>query len=234
MNTDPSRIPAILKEVQETWEGQPDLSLTALFGILQNQGIGWGSDDEQLVEALRTMREKFPAVITGPRFNIEARFVVETANPNNTVTVDPFRMVVRRRSSAPAVQPGIWDYAHVQCRVGAEFIVKDTEEFEHHLGTVKHIRLIDANPQPSVSQLNNVTRADVGERAYALKLIDDTLIVIDSKVRVFTQSRRELHYEEFSWKALRSCEPGRFLAVHTAAGTRTIGDSEIASVFEIE
>ena len=37
---DPTRIPTVLDELRLTWEGQPELSLATLFGVLSNRGVG--------------------------------------------------------------------------------------------------------------------------------------------------------------------------------------------------
>lgn len=62
---DPSRIPPVVAQLQKVWEAQPDLALPTLLGILGNRGIGWGSTDEDLVEALNTMYTENPGEIRG-------------------------------------------------------------------------------------------------------------------------------------------------------------------------
>ena len=60
---DPTRIPGVLDAVRRAWEGQPDLSLPTLFGVLANEGIGWGSTDEDLVTALAAMERTRPGFL---------------------------------------------------------------------------------------------------------------------------------------------------------------------------
>ncbi|ALC04989.1 hypothetical protein CDES_02670 [Corynebacterium deserti GIMN1.010] len=235
MTSEPRRIPAVLQELQATWEGQPDLSLTALFGILNTHGVGWGADDDLLIQALRTMREEYPATITGPRYTVDSRFVVSTRQPDNIVTIDPFRVVVR-----PAVitdtrkQPGIWEYSHIECTVGGSLILTDADDFAHNLGQVQRIRRVTHEAHPETPQLTGVNRQGLGEQVYLLVLIDGSLILLDSKLRVFEALRREVKAETLTWKKILTCVPGEPLRVRTDTGDTTIGNAAVAKIIPLE
>ncbi|BAU94903.1 hypothetical protein N24_0641 [Corynebacterium suranareeae] len=216
------RIPVVLEQLRLAWEGQPELSLATLFGILSNQGIGWGTDDETLMEALAHMRTLHPAEISGPIFQIDARYVVETAD--NHVTVDPYRVVVRPQSTDGDIrQPGIWGYSKVQCRVGTDLVVSDQEGSEHHLGLVKRITLADSGPRPEIEDLSGFRREGMAEQVFALLFDDDTLVLLDHRMTQFHKNRRAVDYHRMLWDRVIQARPGESLQVSTPSGIHELG-----------
>lgn len=57
---DPTRIAPLLDLLRDAWEAQPDLALSELWGILENRGIGWGAEDEQVAAELRALLREPP------------------------------------------------------------------------------------------------------------------------------------------------------------------------------
>ena len=69
---DPTRIPRLTQALQRAWEGQPDLTLAQLIGVLENSGLGWGTTDEEAVELLEAVEREHPSLIdatSGPSPN---------------------------------------------------------------------------------------------------------------------------------------------------------------------
>ena len=58
---DPTRIPAVMRALEEAWLGQYDLSFGAFVEVLQNHGLSWSSTDEELLEKLTQMRGLYPS-----------------------------------------------------------------------------------------------------------------------------------------------------------------------------
>ena len=58
---DPTRIPVIVDALQRVWEGQPDLSLAEIWGMLETRGVGWATTDEELLGQLRSLIDAHPA-----------------------------------------------------------------------------------------------------------------------------------------------------------------------------
>lgn len=208
---DPTRIAIVLEELRTTWEGQPDLNLATLFGILGNQGIGWGTDDEVLIEALRGMQHLNPARI-GP--DITARFVIETISPDTRVTIDPFRVVVRGDRGRCSAQPGIWGYRDItRCEVGRPLLITDREDIRHRLGVVTAIHRVSDTPLQTETGLTGLTRELIDDRVALLKLSGDSTVVLSRTMQVFTAARRELTHTSHPWTRLVQARPGHPLVV---------------------
>lgn len=232
MSKDPARIPAVIAELQQTWEGQPELSLSTLFGILANKGVGWGSDDEELVQHLQEMRRKFPAQLRGPVIDMRERYVVETLNPANLVTVDPYRVVVRPLNQVR--QPGIWEYRQLKAFVTAPLYIEDREGIEHNLGTIKQIRLVDEKPQPQVDQLNNQKQQDIGDDVFVVLLESGTSVVIERKISVFAEQRRSVEKQRIKWLKIERCEVGSELEVLATSGPITVAGGKVLQIIPID
>lgn len=221
---DPTRIPAVLEELRATWEGQPDLSLATLFGILQNSGVGWGTEDPELVTALQQMRHRQPARI-GPQ--LSSRFLVNTSGPDNRITIDPFRVVLRRLLPRGAhTQPGVWEYSSIQrCEVGVPLLITDATGIDHRLGVVESIELVDDNPQAQEPGLPELKRADIDALVLLIQLEGERTVVLDRSLNVFSPQGRELHHEMIRWEVLSAIQVGQPLVSTVAGqkGSRTLG-----------
>ncbi len=218
---DPTRIPSVIEELRNAWEGQPDLSLATLFGILQNKGIGWGTEDTELVTALQEMQESNPArIATG----INARYIVETTGPDARITIDPFRIAVRRLVPGGAnTQPGVWKYSTIiRCEVGAPLVVADTEGIRHRMGIVTRLSLVNASPHEFVDDLTGYARDEMDDRVLLLEVDDDVIVLVDRHLTVFTATRRSLEQQRFTWHRLIQASPGVPLIIEQQRGGATI------------
>ncbi|GAB3592334.1 hypothetical protein CFAEC_02105 [Corynebacterium faecale] len=229
---DPTRIAPVLEQLRTTWEGQPDLSLPTLFGILGNQGIGWGTDDEVLMEALRGMQHLNPPRI-GP--DITARFVVETISPDSRVTIDPFRVVVRRDRGRGKTQPGVWSYRDItRCEVGTPLVITDREDIRHRLGVVTAIHRVSDAPLQTETGLTGLTRELIDDRVALLKLSGDSTVVLSRTMHVFTADRRELAHVSHPWTRLVQARPDHPLVVEVPQRRAHLELGTVEDCFYIE
>lgn len=230
---DPTRIPAVLEELRTTWEGQPNLGLATLFGVLQNRGIGWGSDDAELVEALRDMQRINPPRI-GP--DLSARYVIDTIGPDTRVTIDPFRVVVRRLlDRGEHTQPGVWDYNNiVRCEVGSPLVISDREDFRHRLGVVATIELVNDTPLAVEPDLTGLSRELIGDRIVLLELSDDITVILDRSLNVFAAGRRTLEHTTHKWDRILQARPGQLLRVTQPGNSGVLELGNLERCFFIE
>lgn len=229
---DPTRIPVVLEELRAVWEGQPDLSLATLFGILANRGIGWGSDDADLRRELQRMSVDNPARLPA---HPTGRYRIRTESPANLISVDPYRITVRRRTPGrePA-QPGVWHYSELgRCVVGVPMSVRDTEGIDHRLGVVTGIELLDPDPAEFITELSGRTRENWGDEVVHLTLEDGTVLLLGRRLEVFTAHRRELQQHSHSWRRLLKARAGADLIVELArGGTHNFG--VLRTAFRVE
>ena len=228
---DPTRIPGVLEAVRRAWEGQPDLSLPTLFGVLANRGIGWGSTDEDLLAALAAMGRTRPGTLPRIDDRVTARFLLLTESPAHRVTVDPWRVIVR----STGLQPVAWEYSRLRpAAVGAPLVIADADGIDHRLGVISSITLIDGDPVEYVDDLSGLGRAGLGDRMYLVRLADDALVLVGHRLHVVVAGRRELSTEDATWDALVECRPGAVLRIHrpAGAGIRELGVVESILVVE--
>lgn len=229
---DPTRIAQVLEELRTTWEGQPDLSLATLFGILENQGIGWGTDDEVLLDALRAMQHLNPARI-GP--SVTARFVVDTISPDTRVSIDPHRVVVRREQPRGYAQPGVWTYRDItRCEVGSPLVITDREGFRHRVGVVSAIQRVSDAPLQTETGLTGLTRELIDDRVALLQLSGDTTVVVSRTLHVFTADRRALEHTSHPWTRLVQAHPGQPLVVQVSPRNAPLELGTVMDCFYIE
>lgn len=220
---DPTRIPVVLEELRAVWEGQPDLSLPTLFGILANHGVGWGSEDEELLRVLREMSLRNPPRLSTP---LGGRYLIRTESPANRITIDPFRITVRRQGPGrESTQPGVWHYSTLtRCMVGAPMSVRDIEGIDHRLGVATGIELLDPDPAEFIGDLSGRSRERWGDEVVHLLLEDGTVLLLGRKLEVFTAHRRDLEHHTLSWTRLIRARVGEGLTVETAQhGVRSFG-----------
>lgn len=237
---DPGRIPLVLAELQRAWEGQPDLSLATLFGILDNHGIGWGSEDAALIEALREMGRRHPPQLRGyaraaapaPGQQVPGRFLVETESPAYRLTIDPFRVSVRSATSLR--QPGVWEFTRIRrCHTGEPLVIVADSGIEHRLGVVTRITLLNSDPAPEVASLDGVRRRELGDAVYQVVFDTGDTALLDHGLDLFRVSRREVHHERLKWEQLLTARPGQNLVVQIRGGA-AVELAEVARILPLE
>lgn len=213
---DPARIRHVIEELEQTWEGQPDLSLSTLFGILDTQGIRWGSSDEELVDALRSIRKRYPPNLPT---RVTARYVVDTESPAHRISLDPFRACIRRLiPGQQRPQPGVWDYdSIVRCRVGDILVICDEEKINHKFGVVSGISLVNDAPAQEVNSLDGARRRDM-DNVYWIDLVGGHGVLLDHGMDVYTKSRRHVEHRRISWETIVQARHGSQLQVQCTGG----------------
>lgn len=228
---DPARIPRVLEQLQRTWEAQPDLALSTLFGILENRGIGWGTDDAVLAEALADMEREHPGQVTGRSKDsaddgeqvVTGRYLVETESPQHRVTLDPHRISVRRPGRhGERPQPGIWAYDRIRrCRAGDPLVIT-AGGIDHRLGVVERISLLDSEPVPEVVSLDGLERRGIGDAVFHVRFDDGDIAVLDHGLEVYGVQRRSVVQRRLRWHRLRTARPGSTLVVETPDGAAPV------------
>lgn len=240
---DPSRIPPVVAQLQKVWEAQPDLALPTLLGILGNRGIGWGSTDEDLVEALNTMYTENPGEIRGgsrladPQREVPGRFLVETESPAYRITVDPFRVSVRRIAKGPRrpLQPGVWEFQEIRrCRSGEPLLITDVEGIDHRLGVVVRITLLNDSPAPTTKSLNKVRRREVGDKVFYLHFESGDTALLNHGLEIYQASRRTLEQHSVKWDQLITATPGQLLKLKETGSGKILELGVLEKIIPLE
>ncbi|WP_018297790.1 hypothetical protein [Corynebacterium lubricantis] len=213
---DPTRIPRVLEQLRRTWEGQPELPLATLFGVLANRGVGWGTTDEELIKMLDDEHLLHPASLplssTGTS---EGTFLVTTVEPAMSITVAPEHVVVRAARSRKS-QPALWAYEKLRpTGPGRPLVITDLEGIDHRYGVVSLITRLDVGEAPG---LHGLERADISNAMWLVHFRDGTRMIIGHTLGVWESSQREVHYSSLSWSRIVSCTPGEEFAYLPASG----------------
>lgn len=224
---DPTRIPRVIEELRLTWEGQPDLPLATFFGVLANRGVGWGTTDEELVEALRQERERHPSDLSR---TAEGRAVepmlVETSEHRVTLTETD---VIVRSTTDRDRQPSVWTYESVRATgPGRLLTVRDGEGVEHRLGVVKLLAKLGDAPA-----LEGLGRADVGNAAWLVGL-DGARAVVSHRIHLWRVEGRSVKKTTHAWDQVVRCVPGENLVVAPAGGGAEVDFGRVEKVVLLE
>lgn len=238
---DPTRIPAVIAELQRTWEGQPDLTLPALWARLEARGIARNSTDGELMDAVTSVQRQHPSAFEGPATEITARVLIDTEGPQRVLTVDPWHVAVHgwipsRLRSAPAKpsqrraavasprQPVVWPYSEIiRCRPGEVLVIADASGTRHRLGVVKLITLLQdglnhRHPQEPQS-LSGTRRNQYPEREWLLRFASGSTVSVGYRMGVADVSNREVAFSSLPWERLDKCEVGDDVAARGPDGT---------------
>ncbi len=228
---DPTRIDGVLESLRAAWEGQPDLSLPTLLAMLGNEGIGWGSSDEEARRVLDGWAWVNPPLITPDAVGASARWLVECEGPAARVTLQAGAVVVRGiGADGRSRQPVVWQWDSFRpAGPGRPLVVRDSEGIEHRLGLVRRItRLEDAPAHPR----DGLRRKDLGERVYVART-EEGVVLIDHGLHVWTLGRRTLERADFGWERIEQCRPGADLEVALRGGVMR-GFGRVESVWLAE
>ena len=234
--TDPTRIPDVLDALRRTWEGQPELPLSTLFGMLENRGVGWGTGDPELLRVLGEMERTHPARLPLVDSRPTGRYLLTTHDPEHRVTIDRHRVIVRRiMPDRRAAQPGVWDYRAIRpTGPAAPLVITDAEGIEHRLGVVRHITLLDAAPAPEVVDLAGLRRREVGEAVHLIRLAGGDMVLLDHGLELFRRGRRSLERDSLRWEELGTCRPGGELTVRLRAGGGVVELGTVEQILAVE
>ena len=223
---DPTRIPRLTEALQRAWEGQPDLTLAQLIGILNNNGLGWGTTDEEAVQLLTAVEREHPSLIdatSGPH-------TITTVNPPHLVTITNGYVVVRHGAD-PERMPAVWRMGGMRkTGPGLPLVVSDTEGAEHRLGIVSLATRLEGAPEASIS----TTRQDVGNGRWLVLFDDGTRAVVGQRIRTWKMERRTVVSERIAWSEILRCEPGAEMEIAPAGGGKPRSLGLVKLVLELE
>lgn len=224
---DPTRIPRVLDQLRETWEGQPDLPLATLFGILANRGAGWGTTDTELVQLLIDESSSHPSDL--PRAKDEqvaADYLVETTSPDHRVTLTTGGDVVVRSMGDRDRQPSVWTYQSVRpTGPGRMLVVADSEGTEHRLGVVSLISRVDTGRPGELSDkavLEGTRRTDIGNSVWLLLLTDGARILLTQRMHMWRVEGRSVNKTTHAWNQVVRCRVGEEFAYVSAGGEKVV------------
>lgn len=228
---DPTRIPGILTELQRTWEGQPDLPLATLFGILSSRGVGWGTPDDELVAALRAERMAHPSELARDADGrVAAPYLVETQAPDHSVTFSGVEVVVRSLRDRDR-QPSVWDYESVRpTGPGRPLVVRDCAGVEHRLGVVNRIEAVESE---NASKIDGLERADVGNAVW-LVVTDCARVTVTHRIHVWEVSGRGVNKTAHAWNQVVRCRVEEEFVFSPAGGGEAVSLGVVEKIVLLE
>lgn len=219
---DPTRIPRVLDQLRRTWEGQPDLPLATLFGILANRGAGWGTTDEELEQLLIDESSSHPSDLPlSPERRVADDVLIETDSPAHRVTLTADGDVVVRSAGDRDRQPSVWKYASVRpTGPGRMLTVADSEGVEHRLGMVTLISRIAEPAAPFTTNLDGLERDEIGNAVWLVVLAGGARLLITQRLHVWQVDRRAVTKTTHAWSQVVRCRVGENFAYVAGGGER--------------
>ena len=224
---DPTRIPKIIAAFQEVWEGQPDLSLGQLMGVLSNRGIGWDTTDAETLDVLQQVALEHPSLVD----DTSTPITFTTEAPALQVTLGGSHVVVRSAAD-PGRMPSVWRYKVLRrTGPGLPLVVTDVEGVEHRLGIVSALRRLPATDGESLSGLK---QGDIGGARWLVSFEDGARAVVGRRIRLWTQQRRDVVVEAFAWSSIVRCEEGQEMQIAPASGGAPVVLGRVAVVLPLD
>lgn len=226
---DPTRIPGVIQALQRAWEGQPDLTLAQLVGVLQNRGMGWATTDPEALELLRSLESKHPSLIDA---SPSSHILITTTAPDNLVTLTDGHVVVRSAAD-PGRMPALWPFSTAR-RIGPglPLIITDEEGIDHRLGVTTLVSRVDASSAPA---LRNLRRSETGGARWLVELADGARAVVGQRIRTWEpRGRRDVLQQVLAWEAISSCAPGEEFAFTRAGGAPPVHLGRVERVLLLE
>lgn len=127
---DPTRIPAVMRALEEAWLGQYDLSFGAFVEVLQNHGLSWSSTDEELLEKLTQMRDLYPSRLAP---DADGYFITTESPKARFFVTDGYLVKCGERPSA-------WPIRELtRAEIAQPLRVTDSDGHEHRYGVVTRV-----------------------------------------------------------------------------------------------
>ncbi len=226
---DPTRIPKLVDALQRVWEGQPDLSLSALLGTLRNRGADWGTSDEEMLEILGTMEAEHPSLVRWPA---EVPMTVQTTAPEQRVTLSGSDVVVRPMGEGSRM-PSAWKAVHFRAvGPGRSLIVTDTEGIEHRLGVTTLVHALDPDEVPPLECLE---QPDVGGARWFVGFEDGSRAIIGQRITLWRpEGRRATSQESYKFARILSCGEGAEMRIAPAGGGDPVSLGRVAHVVLVD
>lgn len=186
--------------LQRAWEGQPDLTLGQLIGVLQHRGLSWGSTDDEALSLLSALESEHPSLVD----DAVTPALFTTTAPDQLVTLSGGVAVVRSAAHSDRM-PAVWEYRALRrTGPGLPLVVESIDGLEHRLGVVT---LVTPLPAPA-PQLAGCHRREVGAARWLVTFTDGRRAVVGHRIRVWEQGRRSVGETVLAYDTVLSCEPG--------------------------
>ncbi len=210
---DPTRIDDVLGAVGNAWAGQPDLTLPTLMAMAANQGIGWGSSDEELIGYLESIAQNYPPEITPEDLADGAGFMLTMMDKGLRISLVDAHVIVR---SHPTHQTVVWEYDSFRTTgPGFPLVISDTAGIDHRLGITERITRLDSDAKRT--DLEGISRAEIGDAVYVMVSDDGRTVTLSRRLEVSSTDRRSLEVTSHQWNRVSSHAP---LIVELASGER--------------
>ena len=245
---DPARIPRVLDQLRRTWEGQPDLPLATLFGILANRGAGWGTTDEELEQLLIDESFAHPSDLPRAHGRVSDDVLVETASPAHRVTLTAAGDVVVRSLGDRDRQPSVWQYDSVRpTGPGQMLTIADSEGVEHRLGVAALISRIDSTATgsvtgsgtgsgqdtPAATSIDGLARDEIGNSVWLVLLAGGVRMLITQRLHLWQVDRRAVTKTTHAWNQVVRCRMGENFVYETAGG-EAVALGEVVKLLLVE
>lgn len=259
---DPTRIDRTLAALRAAWEGQPDLPLGTLFGMLAAEGYGWGVPDADLTARLESM-----AAVHPPLVPLDANLVTEglwlVVTPSHRVTLAPQAPTASTSAQPSAASAPTRHRANVSPAFPSDCVaVVRPVSMDGQLGQPVAWRVSALRPvgpgRPLVitdaegfehrfgvvesvtrlredhRTLSGLKRRSVGDRVWFIRTEAET-ILLDHGLHIIERKNRELVRTDLSWHRIEEGEVGKPFRVHLSRGTmHTFGAIEELILAESE
>lgn len=231
---DPTRIPALIDLLHTAWEGQADLTLAQLWGVLESRGVGWGSTDEDVAKVLQSLIDAHPARIYSGQLEDQLA-ILDTVAPRRRITLDSRDRRVSVRDFSGQIRPATWTGATIKTLVvNAPAVVTDSAGIDHRLGVVETLRVV---AHPETIDLAGRLRRDMGDDVYGVTVNDggtDTLVIIGHGVEVHRRRQRTVDTENYVLEEITSCAQGSELRVRVQGRSGALELGLVEELFVLE
>lgn len=200
---DPTRIDDVLRAVRNAWAGQPDLTLPTLMAMAANQGIGWGSSDEELIGYLESIAQNYPPEISPEDVADGSGFKLTMMDTGLRISLVDAYVIVR---SHPNHQTVVWEFDTFRTTgPGFPLVITDTAGIDHRLGITERITRLDLACKRA--DLKGLSRADIGDAVYVWVSEDGRTVTLSRRLEVSSADRRSLEVSHYQWNRVISHVP---------------------------
>ena len=209
---DPTRLDEVLRAVKVAWAGQPDLSLPTLMAMAGTQGIGWGSSDNELIDYLAGLAQKYPAELKPADVADGSGYMLSLMDNAMSISLIDAHVIVHTPHRKQTV---VWKFASFRTMSpGFPVVITDGEGIDHRLGVIE--RIIRMDIQQKRESLQGLTRAEIGDVVHVVTTDDGTTIRLSRRVDIVAAARRSLEVESQQWTRVVQHSP---LIIELAGGT---------------
>lgn len=213
MTVDPLKRSKVLESVADAWEGQPTLSFAEFIGTLNNLGLSYTSDDDEIIEMCGRLTQVYPSLLPQVDGRVEGVWlatVKDAAGVTARVVLTHSHVFIHRRGDD--VSPGVWKYSALRpTGPNRPLVVTDTQGFEHRLGVVFGVaRLV---PRFKHALPRSFSRESLRGHKVIVELEGGMRVLLASMIHVYTPGNREVGHEKYRWESVQELAVGKPLRV---------------------